>query len=39
MGNNSRARDAARIKEWLEETEASEPPRDTRTHYTPASRT
>jgi len=35
-GNNSRARDAARIKAWLEETNL---PRNTVTHYTAASRT
>ncbi|MGE5319191.1 MAG: D-alanyl-D-alanine carboxypeptidase family protein [Hyphomicrobiaceae bacterium] len=35
-GNNSRARDAARIKEWLEETSQ---PRGNEDHYTPASRT
>ena len=38
MGNNSRARDAARIKEWLEETEIS-PPHGSGTRYPPASRT
>lgn len=35
-GNNSRAKDAARIKAWLEEAHL---PRNTGTHYTAASRT
>jgi D-alanyl-D-alanine endopeptidase (penicillin-binding protein 7) len=35
MGNNSRARDALRIKEWLESNPAPQPDR----HFKPASRT